>query len=225
VTKVVNLTELSEAQRQVYDSLVQGRTPEQAATALGTTLGVVNAQMTRIRNKGISLPGDPNYRPSTETIRPEVPSTHIDPAQVLTPPPGGQAPAKAGPTSNEQVAAALQGQALSADQLAQLAARVGGSAARDIHPMILLGVTIQYVKLCGGRLTAHQVIEDVYSALRGFTTGSSTPAPGEDGGTQPLPQSDKERLVFLDEQNQALMERVRSLEARLRSQNPTPSQS
>jgi len=41
----------------------------------------------------------------------------------------------------------------------------------NIEPMILLGITIQYVKLCGGRINAHKIIEDVYDALRLFSGG------------------------------------------------------
>lgn len=69
------------------------------------------------------------------------------------------------------------GVAMSADELRALADKVAGKAAREVHPMILMGVTIQYVKMCGGRMIAHQVIEDVYSALKMFV-GTSIPDDG-----------------------------------------------
>lgn len=35
----------------------------------------------------------------------------------------------------------------------------------DTHPLVLMGVTIEFVKLCGGRIMAHQLIEDVHAAI------------------------------------------------------------
>ena len=36
-------------------------------------------------------------------------------------------------------------------------------------PMLLMGTTIAYIQLCGGRLKAIQTIEDVYAALKAFS--------------------------------------------------------
>jgi hypothetical protein len=51
--------------------------------------------------------------------------------------------------------------------------------------MVLLGITIQFVKLVGGRMHAHQLVEDVYEALRVMASdGSPTP----EGATSPWPR-------------------------------------
>jgi hypothetical protein len=81
-----------------------------------------------------------------------------------------------------------------------------------------MGVTIQFVKLCGGRMTAHQVIEDVYTALRQFSSENGGKVPGDDGGqTEPMAKTDKERLVLQEEQIASLTDTVTKLKARLGS--------
>ncbi len=199
----VTLEVLSPSQREVYDLLAQGKTPTQIVNSLDSTLGVINAQITRIRNKGLTLPGEEGEKPLPTLVNP----AHVEPQKVFAAP--QERPLASGPSSNDQIASQLQnaGTALTPDQLSQLASKVGGSFAKDIHPMVLMGVTIQFVKLCGGRMTAHQVIEDVYSALRGFA-GDGKPVPGDDGETKPLPQTEGERLKLLEEQNAELRKRL-----------------
>lgn len=190
-----DLNTLSEAQRKVYDLLAQGRNSEQIARELDTTLGVVEAQKTRIRTKGIPLPGEGPRPADTPPPATHVPVGHLPPVEPL---PRLQS---TGGSDNDRIAAQLTGKALNADELAKLAEKVAGTTAKDIHPMVLLGCTIQYVKLCGGRMTAHQVIEDVYGALRAFA-GNTGPDAG--GQTEPMPQSEREQLAFLREQNEIL---------------------
>ncbi|MHA1290928.1 MAG: hypothetical protein ACTSPB_26385, partial [Candidatus Thorarchaeota archaeon] len=48
-----------------------------------------------------------------------------------------------------------------------------GGEIKDIHPMVLLGCTIQYVRLVGGRLAAHKIIEEVHSALQAMVNDGS----------------------------------------------------
>jgi hypothetical protein len=210
------LESLTEVQRHVYNLVTQQEPEERIARTLDTTLGVVKAQITRIRNKGILLPGDPGYN---GPIAPTAPlPNHINPERVYKAP--VERPQATGGSNNDQIADALRGngQALNSDQLAELAAKVGGNFARDIHPMVLMGVTMQFVKLCGGRMTAHQVIEDVYSALRTFCVDSGMNVPADKGGeTQPMPQTDHERLALQEEQIKSLRETVASLKARLGS--------
>lgn len=193
-----SLDSLSPSQRQVYDLLQQGQTSDRIAATMGTTLGVIEAQKTRIRNKGITVPGEAApVSPATH-----VPIGHLPKVEPLDP------PTRSGGSDNDRIAAQLRGKALDADELAKLADKVAGSTARDIHPMILLGIAIQFVKLCGGRMTAHQVIEDVYGALRAMV-GDTSPDAG--GQTQPLPATEKERLAFLEEQNAMLREQNEKL--------------
>lgn len=206
-----DLSTLSEQQRQIYDLLAEGKTPAQIATALHSTEGLIKANMTRIVNRGIDLP-------APGAAKSPMPATHVPVDQVLTPPAGP--PPATGGSQNDVIAQMIStaGKALSADELRTLADKVAGSAVREVHPMILLGVTIQYVKLCGGRMVAHQVIEDVYSALRMFV-GTSLP---DDGGeTVKLPETDKERLAFLEEQVAKQQDLIRQLEAKLRARDPS----
>ncbi len=206
------LSQLSDQQRQIYDLLVAGKAPADIATQMGSTEALVKANMTRIVNKGVDLPTPGGPRLS-------VPATHVPVGEVLTPP--APKPAATGGTENDRIAAMLSGggTAISADELRALADKVAGKAAREVHPMILMGVTIQYVKMCGGRMVAHQVIEDVYSALRAFV-GTSIPDDGSQE-TVKLPQTDQERLKFLEDLSEKQGEHIRQLEAKLRSSNPS----
>ncbi len=199
-----DLNVLSEPQRQIYDLLVKGKTPEQIANKTGMTLGVVKAQMTRMTGKGITFAG--------ETAPSASPVTHVNPKEAFRP--SAERPSSTGSSSNEAIAKTLMDSApaMTAKQLEELASRAGGPVARDVHPMIVLGCTMQFVRLCGGRMTAHQVIEDVYCSLREFM--GTKPVPEDQGETRPMPQSDADRLRFLEEQNAQMQEEIRRLKER-----------
>lgn len=206
------MAQLSEQQRQIYDLLAAGNDVTTIATRLGSTPALVTANMTRIKNKGLALPvhGEP---------RAAIPATHVPTDEILAPP--VSKPAASGGTENDRIAAVLNstgGTAISADELRALADKVAGNAAREVHPMILMGVTIQYVKLCGGRIAAHQVIEDVYSALRGFV-GIKLPD-DESHETVKLPETDKERLQSLELTLKRQQDLIEKLEAKLRNHDP-----
>jgi DNA-binding CsgD family transcriptional regulator len=224
----INLDLLSPPQRQVYDLLAQGKTVDAIVKKLDTTLGVVNAQITRIRNKGIPLPGEGTTTPlvdpeqpgfpgfpalSQPTVSPARDPAAVDPAKIYAAP-QSPPPAATGASSNAQVINALEGtgQAVLSDKVIQkIADKVGPTLAKDLHPLAVLGVTMQYVRFCGGRMTAHQIIEDVYAALQLFT---GKPAKGDSGKTEPMPQTDRDQLEFLREQNEQLRKRITDLEAR-----------
>lgn len=185
---------LSESQQQVYDLLAKGYSPEKIADTLNSTLGVINAQITRIKTKGGSIPSSPMNVNLEETFAPQ---------------PQVQKPQSTGASSNDEIANMLNtsGKAISAEELRELAAKAGGHVARDIHPMVLLGVTIQFVKLCGGRIIAHQVIEEVYAALAAMfgkpdTTAQEPPHP---------PQGEQERIKYLEERVQAMANELQKL--------------
>jgi hypothetical protein len=207
------LSSLSESQQEIYDLLLKGKTPEQVARETGKELGIVNAQITRIKNKGIPVPGDgtTNTPVGSRTFAGGVKVNDGNPFEGSPLSVSGKdlqpelstRPVPTGGSSNTQIANELSGQAISSDELAKLAAKVGGLVVKDVHPMILLGIAIQFVKLCGGRMTAHQVIEDVYSALRAFVTDGK-PTSGDNFETKPLPQTDQDRIKFLEEQVEGL---------------------
>jgi hypothetical protein len=217
------LESLSPPQREIYDLLLAGKSPAEVGRKLGKDAQIVNAQITRIKNKGIPVPGDGT------TNTPVVPADQFtggaggqfvggsqsEPAHPMTLNPGTDLnpglsttrPTPTGASSNDQIARELTGKAVSADELAALARKVGGNAIKDIHPMLLMGIVIQFVRTCGGRMSAHQVIEDVYSALRGFANDGK-PVPGDDGEAKPLPQTDQDRIKFLEEQVEGLREEL-----------------
>jgi hypothetical protein len=206
---MTNLDQLTEIQRSIYDLTAQGLQPAEIAGRIGSTEALVKANITRIRGKGVTMP-----KPGEQPLQP--PPNTVPVTNVLSQPPSK--PAATGGSENDRIAAMVNqaGGAIDAKELAALADKVAGRAVRDIHPMILMGITIQFVKLCGGRMIAHQVIEDVYGALRSFVGNVQ---PDEGGEALPLPQTDKERLAFLEEQNKALLDEIRDLQAKVRSQN------
>lgn len=204
------LTQLTEAQRSIYEGLASGATVERIAQKLGTTPALVNANITRIKNKGFELP-----KPGSPKL--SVPVTHVETKDLLGSPP--EKPVASGGSENDRIAAQLNvsGKAISADELRALADKVAGPSAREVQPFVLMGLTIQYVKLCGGRMTAHQVIEDVYGALRAFAGETGGSVPEDVGGeTKPLPSNEKERVTFLEEQVKAQDTKISDLQAQLR---------
>lgn len=211
------LNQLTEAQRTIYDGLAVGVTVEGIAKQLGTTVALVNANITRIKNKGFALP-------SPDSPKLSVPATNVEPKDLLGPLP--TKPVAAGGTENDRIAAEVStgGKAISAEELRALADKVAGNAAREIHPMVLMGIAIQFVKLCGGRMTAHQVIEDVYGALRSFAVENGKSVPEDTGGeTIPLPAGDKERLAFMEKQVKDQDSKISDLQAQLRKFTGAPS--
>ncbi len=206
---MTNLEQLTEIQRSIYDLTAQGLQPAEIAGRIGSTEALVKANITRIQGKGVTMP-----KPGDQPVQP--PPNTVPVANVLSQP---SKPPATGGSENDRIAAMVNqaGGAIDAKELAALADKVAGRAVRDIHPMVLLGTTIQYVKLCGGRMIAHQVIEDVYGALRSFV---GNVGPDEGGEALPLPQTDKERLAFLEEQNRQLLDQLRDLQAKVRNQNP-----
>jgi len=149
--------DLSPAQKEIYDLVQAGGTPETIARKLGKELWIVNAQITRMRTKGV-----------------------LPPRRPLQASPTHERATSTGPTSNEAVAMQLNkagtAQYEIPPELKSIAEKHG--EVLDVHPMILLGVTIQFVKLCGGRMHAHQVIEDVYGALRTLVSDATPDKPG-----------------------------------------------
>lgn len=199
------LDELSEAQRDIYNWLAEGLTPQDIERRHKVPIGIVNAQITRIKNKGIALPTDkteptePSYTKAS-SAEPTGFAPQFDPSIYV----GTTDKAGPGPTSVGEVLNQVKGKGITDAEMEEVAKKFGTTVARDVHPMALLGVTIQYVKLCGGRFTAHQVIEDVYTALRTMCGDEST----NSGATKPLPQTDAERIQLLEEQNAELRKRL-----------------
>lgn len=207
------LAQLSPQQQGIYRGLAEGKSPDTIAREMGTLVGLVNANITQIRNKNIPIP--------TGRVENATPPDEFKAHQILTNP----RPAAHGGSENDRIVNTVSDSApaINAEKLRALADQVAGQTGRDIQPMVLLGVTIQFVKFCGGRFTAHQLIEDVYGALRAFaqeTAGMKLP---EDNGGEamPLPSSDRERLELAEKTNRELMARVAQLEAKLRERQPS----
>lgn len=199
----VDLSSLSQQQQDIYGLLEQGYNVEKITRKLGLGPGIASAQITRMRTKGIKIP-EPNASDKQAT-RSETPA----PAKPFVQP--GK-PMPTGASSNDAIADELRksAPALSNEELMALAKRVKGDSVADIHPMVLLGVAMQFMKLCGGRFAAHQVIEDVYGGLRLFTGQSLDPAEHENVPADPVATLSRENEQ-LRQENQRLTERLRGL--------------
>lgn len=183
---------LSESQQKIYDLIAKGEVHSIAdiARRTGTDDGVVHAQITRILNRG-------QWHANMRTIKDirlgskaPLPGGNFDDAPPVASPSAKPAMQADGPVewrdamrgtpshggrSNETIADEVSqaGQAMSYEDLAkQLAAKIGPENLRpDVEPMILLGAAMQFMKLTGGRMAAHQLIEDVYNALKVVVRG------------------------------------------------------
>lgn len=161
---------LTPGQNDILNLATSGATTLQISSKLNLDERIVNAQLTRIRNKGYNT--SPTVTRLAEALYPEsnVATQTKQTIPTIRTERGMENPQKEtprAPTSNDEIKDILlkSGRALTAEELEKLAAQVAGIVERDAHPMLLLGVTIQFVRLCGGRFTAHQVIEDTYAAL------------------------------------------------------------
>jgi hypothetical protein len=202
---MTDLERLSPDQQEIYEQLRAGFSPEAIANRTHRPIGIVNAQITRMRTKGIALPTHAGTGAREETS--DRPTAHRPEDLVRKEP-----PLMGGLSSNEDIAAQLQGKALSPEELRKLASQVGDGEANDVHAMVLLGCTLQFLKLCGGRMHAHQAIEDAYAALQALVQGSAVPVPGKPGQTT-VPGSDpleliQQQLLELQRQNDELRQKV-----------------
>lgn len=119
------LATLTETQREIYQYVhVEGNSPEAAADHFGKMIAIINAQITRIRNKGLKVNVGSKHSKASNTEK------------II-----------------EQAKAQANGQEVDVDP-------------SDTENMLLFGVTMQFMKLAGGRIKAHQMIEDVYSAVK-----------------------------------------------------------
>lgn len=183
---------LSESQQKIYDLIAKGEVKSIAEIArrTGTDAGVVHAQITRILSRGqwhenmrtikdirlgskANLPGG-NFDSASVPSPSVKPNTPVADGPVVWDNVNTQAPSHGG-RSNDTIADEISagGPAMSYEDLAkQLASKMPpGSLKKDVEPMILLGVAIQFMKLTGGRIAAHQLIEDVYHALQVVVRG------------------------------------------------------
>lgn len=179
---------LSQSQQEIYDLLQKGLTPGEIASTLRKDEGIVNAQITRMRTKGVLPPLDIKIQEA-----PRQPS-----------------PASTGPTSNDGVAKVISAAGPANYELPKELREIADMHGEvlDVHPMIMLGVAIQFVRLCGGRMHAHQVIEDVYGALRSMVGDAPD---NKEHVTMPFPTVESER------QQLATAERIKILEEQILS--------
>jgi len=157
---------LSSAQRDLYQAMQAGKDKNTIIRELGLTEGTFAAQCTRIKNKGISLPNFPGHTGTN----PSFGQTHQPSRQDVA---SGRAsrPMSTGPGESKSVLNEVSDAGPAVYDVertikeAQARGDIHGEM-RDLHPMAILGVTIQFMRLCGGRFHAHQIIEDVYGAVR-----------------------------------------------------------
>jgi hypothetical protein len=151
----MSVEQLNENQRAIYQYVhVERHTVEQAAQHFGSTPGLIQAQVTRCRTKGVTMDVPGETQPAAKT-------RHS----------GRPAESSSTRTSNERVLDTAQQAGTpeySIEKIVEEAQSQPGfhDMMNEVHPMILMGCAIQFMKLCGGRFHAHQAIEDVYSAVR-----------------------------------------------------------
>jgi len=160
---------LSEDQREIYDRLMAGQTVEQIAASSGRPVGIIQAQRTRILNRGLSLPGMSATTATTGDSFVNESPTYSSPSPGPFANSGSRQnvePTTVDQRSVEKIIddASMGGSAeYNVEEIvARMQASGGGQQRPDTHPMVLLGVTIQFMKLAGGRMASHQLIEDVY---------------------------------------------------------------
>lgn len=178
----------SPPQQEIVNLVQQGVTTVPAlATRLGKSESIIKSQITRIQNAGIG---------------------HLVSAVRTTDSQSNQ-PTNTG-SSNKQILqeAVDAGEAnyTIPDELVDSVRQYAQD--RDVHPMVLLGVTIQYTKLVGGRLAAHQLIEQVYEALRVMVSDGS-PKVGKEDWSAPWP------LNAVEAENVDLKQQLADLQRRL----------
>ena len=182
------MSSISPPQQNIIDLVQQGVTTVSAlATKLGKSEGIINAQITRIQNSG-----------NEHLVSTVQKTTHTSGRPSNT------------ESSNEQI---LQGAVDAGDAVYTIPDELIDAARqysqdRDVHPMVLLGVTIQFVKLVGGRLASHQLIEQVYEALRVMVSDGS-PKVGEENWSAPWP------LNAVESENVDLKKQVADLKGKL----------
>lgn len=187
---------LSDSQRKIADLVEQGVTSVgELARRLGKSEGIIRAQVTRMQTKGEGS--------RVASIKDAMPTSSGPAAPVRDKP---RAPA--GSSSNAAVLREAQeaGQAefkIPDHLVKEFQDQFGGKT--DVHPMVLFGVAIQFVKLVGGRLSAHQLIEQVYDALRTMVSDGS-PKVGKEQWSAPWP------LNAVEAENAELKARIEQLE-------------
>lgn len=205
------MVKLSDYQNKIVELVRSGYTTvDEIAKKMDKPSAIINAQLTRIRNagqghlvKGVVDRGV--LGPKTETRTPSRDSEFATHA----PQPN---------SSNRQIVddAARAGQAAYEipQHLREEFQKQFGSET-DVHPMVLLGVTIQFVKLVGGRIAAHHLIEQVHDALRAMVS-DGTPKVGEEEWSAPWPLNATEiELKQLRKENAELAAQLKSRKGRL----------
>lgn len=126
---------LTEMQQVILEKLQSGLSVAMIASRLKSSPALISAQITRMRKKGVDIPLGPPAPKPTHAFK-----TSQDIASYA----GGDA----------QAVAAKVGEAMSNKNMAL-----------DIHPLAVVGLSIQFMKVMGGRIAAHQAIESVYEAM------------------------------------------------------------
>lgn len=167
------MSELTEQQKIIFEMLNSGSSIDQVARDLGVETRIVAAQITRLSKKvkcdvrkWYRNTGEAN-QPAPRSSKPEVYEEPLSHGEVIN-----EAAKSTTPRSFEDIKAIVD----------DLDKRVVRPADSEVHPMVLLGIGIQFMRLCGGRMNAHQLIEDVYDAMHKLSDGNC-------GGPQVLPSS------------------------------------
>lgn len=155
------LSSLNENQREIYQYVhTEKHSIAEAARHFNKPEGIIQAQLTRIRNKGVLL--EQNIDRLKKTIANEGIAAANQPSSR---------PASSMPTSNDAVLRETERDPAVYDvdaaiETAQSQTNPNDDHLVDVKPIIMIGCAIQFMKFAGGRFAAHQLLEDAYEAIR-----------------------------------------------------------
>jgi len=142
-------------QSEVKDYFMEGITdPAVIAKKMRTTVTIVKRALTNLRKSGDLAGAVLNDLPN-----PPAAATKETGRRVVVGPQGRS-------KSMQEIARELAKDEDYKDQINRLGT---DTSLESVDPFIKMGVTMQFMKFAGGRLAAHQIIEEVYNALALFT--------------------------------------------------------
>jgi len=146
---------LNEYQKKVYEYVESGLSVEDIAKLMDVYESSVKAQITRITNKGIIFNrpvSSNNEQQNSEQQSPQ--NQEVNPHNL----------------SNTQILeeAVASGEAKTLEEVVRELEKAGPilSGKEDVNVFLAFGVTMQFIRFAGGKINAHQLIEDISEAVK-----------------------------------------------------------
>lgn len=164
---------LSEKQAQIVELARQGLDLKGIAKNMRTEAHLVSANITRATNNG-DWPKDLKVagHHTAPAVAGASTSSAGDTRPEMSPAEGYRPKISTAPDLSRDQILRLQSQIEQTGQVPTELLDAINRGGETVNPLLIMGCTIQFVRLCGGRIAAHQVIEDIYDAMRAFTDGT-----------------------------------------------------